>query len=92
MEEIPAYKVIIAGTIIFVTGLAIFSVIFRASIIFNEIQTTLTQQSNYTFDQTTMLVFATVPWALGAFYASLIGVVIYFVLKGGKKARLPPIY
>lgn len=91
-EDIPAYKVIIAGTIIFMAGLAVFSVIFRAFITFNEIQTALIEESNYTVDQTTMLVFASIPWALGAFYVSLVGTVIYLLLKATKKPRPPPIY
>lgn len=90
MAEIPAYRVIIAGTIIFIVGLFIFSIIFQSYIVFQQFETQLVQTGNYSRDDPVILVLSIIPWGLGIFYISLIAVVIYFILRGSRGKETPP--
>ncbi len=91
MEEIPTYRVLIAATLVFIVGLFIFSVIFKAYITFKKLEAQLLQ-TGYKEDQATLMILASIPWTLGGFYISLVGMIIYFVLKGNKvpKSKIPP--
>ena len=91
-EEIPAYKVLIAGTIVFVVGLFVFSVIFQAFVVFQEFQAQLVASDEAMADDPTILLLSLIPWGLGLFYISLIGTIIYFMIKGGGREKAPPIY
>ncbi len=90
-KEIPAYKVLIAGTIVFIVGLFIFSVIFQAFMVFQEVRQELVVLGNYSETHPTIVILSLIPWGLGIFYIGLVGTVIYFLLKGAKE-RPPPIY
>lgn len=87
MEEVPAYRLIIAATIVFIVGLFVFTIIFRAFITFQQLQQTVIQSGNYTENQATLIILQTIPWTLGAFYVTLLGVVTYFLIKGSKPAK-----
>ncbi len=91
-EEIPAYKVLIAGTIVFVVGLFVFSVIFQAFVVFQEFQAQLVAADEAMADDPTILLLSLIPWGLGLFYISLIGTIIYFMIKGSGREKAPPIY
>ena len=93
MEEIPAYRIIIAATIVFLVGLFVFTIIFRAYLTFQQLEQSVIQSGNYTENQTTLVILQTIPWTLGGFYVSLLGVIIYFLLKGTKPPKqetVPP--
>ena len=91
-RDIPVYKVIIAGTIVFIVGLFIFSVIFQAFLVFQEVQQALIVTGNFSSTDPTVLILSVIPWGLGLFYISLVGTVIYFLLKGSRRERPPPIF
>jgi|GEM_PF-3575556 len=86
-QDIPMYRVIIAATIVFIVGLVVFTVIFRAYITFQELQTLLLQSGEYSEEETTIVVLGAIPWALGGFYVSLLGIIIYFLLRGNKPLK-----
>ena len=93
LEEVPTYRFIIAATIVFIVGLFVFTVIFRAWITFQELQSVLLQSGDYSEEETTLVVLGAIPWALGGFYISLLGIIIYFLLRGtksGKQKGEPP--
>ena len=90
-REIPAYRVLIAGTIVFIVGLFVFSVIFQAFLVFQEFQTQLIATEQVSADDPTLLLLGLIPWGLGIFYISLIGTIIYFLLKGAGRQKPPPI-
>jgi len=92
MQEIPAYRFIIAATIIFIVGLFVFTIIFRAYLTFKQLEAVIISQGTASEEQATLAILGAVPWALGGFYVMLLGTVIYFLLKGSKppKQELPP--
>lgn len=90
-REIQAYRVLIAGTIVFIVGLFVFSVIFQAFLVFQEFQTQLIDTEQVAADDPTLILLGLIPWGLGLFYISLIGTIIYFLLKGSGRQKPPPI-
>jgi hypothetical protein len=87
MEQVPAYRLIIAATMVFIVGLFIFTIIFRAFITFQELEQIVIEQGTYDDDQLTLIILGSVPWALGGFYVSLLAGIIYFLLRGNKPAN-----
>lgn len=91
-RDIPTYRVIIAATIVFVIGLFVFTIIFRAYLTFQQLQVAVVQSGEYSENEATFIILAGIPWALGGVYISLLGTIIYFLLKGNKpgKEEEPP--
>lgn len=92
MQDIPAYKFIIAATVIFIVGLFVFTIIFRAYLTFKQLEEAVIAQGTASEEQATLVILGAVPWALGGVYIALLGAVIYFLLKGNKKPKIeiPP--
>ena len=90
LQDIPTYRFIIAATMVFIVGLFVFTIIFRAYITFQELQATIIQSGAVEGDDATLILLAGVPWALGGVYVSLLGAVIFFLLKGNKKTKERP--
>ena len=92
MEEVPTYRLIIAATLVFIVGLFVFTIIFRAFLTFQQLQQIVLESGEYEENQATLMVLSAIPWTLGAFYVSLIGIIIYFTIKGTKapKQAEPP--
>ena len=90
MGDIPTYRFIIAATIVFIVGLFVFTIIFRAWITFQQLQQTILESGAVEGDDATLIILAGVPWALGGIYISLLATVIYFLLKGNKKGKEQP--
>lgn len=86
-QEIPLYRLIIAATVVFIVGLFVFTIIFRAFITFQQLEQSVMETGEYSENEATLMVLGAIPWALGGFYVSLLGVIIYFLLKGRKPAR-----
>ncbi|MFA5405907.1 MAG: hypothetical protein WC307_00920 [Candidatus Nanoarchaeia archaeon] len=87
MQEIPTYRLIIAATIVFIVGLFIFTIIFRAYLTFQQLEQLVIETGDYEQDQLTLVILGSIPWALGGFYVSLLGVIIYFLLRGNKPSQ-----
>ncbi len=90
MAEISTFKFILSATIVFISGLFIFSVIFKAYITMNKLQSSITNETDPQTETTIMLLSA-VPWGLGIVYASLIIGVIYYMFKSKPKSSEPPL-
>lgn len=91
-QEVPLYRLIIAATVVFIVGLFIFTIIFRAYITFQQLEQSVLETGDYSENEATLIVLGAIPWALGGLYVSLLGVIIYFLLKGSKapKEEEPP--
>jgi uncharacterized BrkB/YihY/UPF0761 family membrane protein len=89
-RDIPLYRFIIAATLVFVVGLFVFTVIFRAWLTFEQLSQAVLETGEYSEEETTLLVLGVVPWALGGVYVSLLGVIIYFLLKTTKQEKPEP--
>ncbi len=87
VKEIPAYRFIIAATITFIVGLFVFTIIFRAWLTFKELQQTVIESGNLDENQATLAILGAIPWALGGIYISLLGTIIYFLIRGSKPPR-----
>ena len=90
--EVPLYRLKIAATVVFIVGLFIFTIIFRAYLTFQQLEQVVLETGDYSENEATLIVLGAIPWALGGFYVSLLGVIIYFLLKGTKapKQERPP--
>lgn len=91
-RDIPLLKVLIAGSIVFIVGLFIFSVIFQAFFMFQEIQQQLITTVNVSSTDPMIQILSFIPWALGIFYISLIAVIIYFMFRGSGREKPPTIF
>ncbi|MBD3311926.1 hypothetical protein GF352_00500 [archaeon] len=91
-QEVPLYRLIIAATVVFIVGLFIFTIIFRAYITFQQLEQSVLETGDYSENEATLIVLGAIPWALGGLYVSLLGVIIYFLLRGSKapKEEKPP--
>ena len=87
MNEVPAYKLIIAATLVFVIGLFVFTIIFRAYFTFKQVEAQVIASGDYEENEATLIVLGAIPWALGGIYVSLLGTIIYFLLKGSKPPK-----
>jgi uncharacterized BrkB/YihY/UPF0761 family membrane protein len=89
-RDIPFYRFIIAATLVFIVGLFVFTVIFRAWLTFEQLSQAVLATGDYSEEESTLLVLGIVPWALGGIYVSLLGVIIYFLLKSTKQEKSEP--
>lgn len=81
-KTLPEFRVIIGATVVFVSGLIIFFVIFRALLFLNQLQSIYGPNTSQIEVITNLMQW--IPWGLGAIYFALVTVVIYFVIKGRK--------
>ena len=85
--EIQANQLILGATIVFIVGLLVFSVIFQAVGIIQQVK----QNMGYNLTQEDLRLAQTlsiIPSVLAFFYFSFVGVVIWYVMKrSGEKTR-----
>ena len=91
-QDIPTYRFIIAATVVFIVGLFVFTIIFRAWFTFKQLQQSIIETGEYEENEATLAILGAIPWALGGIYISLLSGVIWFLLKGTKKIKeeVPP--
>jgi len=91
-QDIPMYRVIIAATLVFIIGLFVFTIIFRAWLTFQELEQVIRQSGEFTEDESTLIILGGIPWALGGIYVTMLGGIIYFLLRSTKpqKKEIPP--
>ncbi|MCD6403603.1 MAG: hypothetical protein J7L59_00235 [Nanoarchaeota archaeon] len=82
--EIQANQLILGATVVFIVGLLVFSVIFQAVSIMQQMK----QNMGYNLTQEDLMLAQTlsiIPSVLALFYFSFVGVVIWYVMKKSRE-------
>ncbi|RLG16629.1 hypothetical protein DRN62_03320 [Nanoarchaeota archaeon] len=82
--EIQANQLILGATVVFIVGLLVFSVIFQAVSIMQQMK----QNMGYNLTQEDLMIaqtLAIIPSILALFYFSFVGVVIWYVMKKSRE-------
>jgi len=82
--EIQANQLILGATVVFIVGLLVFSVIFQAVSIMQQMK----QNMGYNLTQEDLMIaqtLAIIPSILALFYFSFVGVVIWYVIKKSRE-------
>jgi len=82
--EIQANQLILGATVVFIVGLLVFSVIFQAVSIMQQMK----QNMGYNLTQEDLMIaqtLAIIPSILALFYFSFVGVVIWYVMRKSRE-------
>lgn len=84
MAEIQAPKLILTLTIVFISGILIFTVIFRALDAFQELKLI---QMDDPETKSSIETLKIIPWVLGVLYVTLVSAIMYIMLKKGREEQ-----
>lgn len=81
MPEVPELKLLLVLTVVFIVGMFVFVVIFKALTIFQGLQMDLVPEADEVGASKTIQLLQLMPWLLGGLYLTLVGAIAYFMFK-----------
>ena len=80
-SDIPFDKILLSATVVFISGILIFTVIFKMYFFMIDMEKSVGISVNPTQSQSVIQMLALLPWVLGIIYALLVVAILIYITR-----------